>query len=281
MGSLADQDIFSSIRESFRNFSRGLSLRKQTLLLISEPNMSGALSLAPIEAALLDAGIPYRRRFTDQNPDSEPFIQVVENLEKPRSPMDGIVISASIVEGLRGSSGDSRKGPLCTVVQAHYMASEINPSSERLRRMRPWILSGNWISDSLDNTYDPVYSFLRDYLSEQGAIRVVPVTEVKSPEFRNFPWLDDSVLENASNEWQSSDLENRERIMGNLVTPIFALNSPSTTRAEELLWHCVLGPSWDSDLSSQIFRAHSIWERKTPVEAASTIADALVSKGEI
>ena len=113
-------------------------------------------------------------------------MHMAEEPGKGRTPNNGITISEYVVEGLRGSSGDSRKGPLSTVAQAHFLATEINRSSERLRRLRPRILSGNWIGDSLDRTYDPVYSFLRDYLSEQGVIRVVPVTEVKSPESDNI-----------------------------------------------------------------------------------------------
>ncbi|MEC7364933.1 MAG: hypothetical protein VYC73_02750, partial [Candidatus Thermoplasmatota archaeon] len=178
MRDISELDVFSPIREPFRNFAREVCDRKKKILLISQPNITGALAIAPIEAALLDSGLPYRRRFTNQSPDSETFVHVAEDSGKGRTSNDGIVISEFVVEGLRGSSGDSRKGPLCTVAQAHFLATEINPSSERLRRLRPWILSGNWVGDSLDRAYDPVYSFLRDYLSEQGVIRVVPVTEV-------------------------------------------------------------------------------------------------------
>ena len=167
------------------------------------------------------------------------------------------------------------------MAQAHFLATEINPSSERLRRMRPWILSGNWIGDSLDRAYDPVYSFLRDYLSEQGIIRVVPVTEIKSPESDNYPWIEGTELWRATDLWQTSNLEKRERIMGELAMPIFNSKAPSTTRVEELLWHCIIAPNWDSDLSSQIFRANSFWVGKKPLEAANEIADLLVSIGQI
>ena len=208
-------------------------------------------------------------------------MRVAEDSGIGRASNNGIVISEFVVEGLRGSSGDSRKGPLCTVAQAHLLATEINPSSERLRRLRPWILSGNWISDSLDRAYDPVYSFLRDYLSEQGVIRVVPVTEVKSPESGNYPWIEDTELCRVTDLWQTSNLDKRERLMGELAMPIFKSKVPSTTRVEELLWHCIIAPNWESDLSSQIFRANSFWDTKKPIEAANEIADLLVSVGQI
>ena len=281
MTDLAELDIFSLIRDPFRNFAREVRNRNKKTILISESSIRGALTLAPIEAALLDSALPYRRRFTHQSPDSGTFVHVAEESGKGRNPNNGIAISEYVVEGLRGSSGDSRKGPLSTVAQAHFLATEINPSSERLRRLRPWILSGNWIGDSLDRTYDPVYSFLRDYLSEQGVIRVVPVTEVKSPESGNYPWIEDTDLSRATDLWQTSNLEKRERIMEELAMPIFNSKAISTTRVEELLWHCVIAPNWESDLSSQIFRANSFWDTKKPVEAANEIADLLVSIGQI
>ena len=281
MRDISELDIFSAIREPFHHFAREVCNRKKKILLISEPNIRGALTLAPIEAALLDSGLPYRRRFNNQSPDSGTFVRVAENSGMGRASNNGIVISEFVVEGLRGSSGDSRKGPLCTVAQAHLLATEINPSSERLRRLRPWILSGNWICDSLDRAYDPVYSFLRDYLSEQGVIRVVPVTEVKSPESGNYPWIEDTELWRVTDLWQTSNLDKRERMMGELAMPIFNSKAPSTTRVEELLWHCVMAPNWESDLSSQIFRANTFWDTKKPLEAANEIADLLVSVGQI
>ena len=281
MRDISELDFFSSIREPFRNFAREVCNRKKKILLISQPNITGALAIAPIEAALLDSGLPYRRRFTDKNPDSETFVHVAEDSGRGRTSNNGIVISEFVVEGLRGSSGDSKKGPLSTVAQAHFLATEINPSSERLRRLRPWILSGNWVGDSLDRAYDPVYSFLRDYLSEQGVISVVPVTEVKSPESDNYPWIEEAELWRMTDLWQTSNLEKRERIMGELAMPIFNSTIPSTTRVEELLWHCVIAPNWESYLSSQIFSANSFWDTKKPVEAAYKIADLLVSTGQI
>ena len=79
MGDIAELDVFSSIREPFRNFAREVCNRKRKILLISQPNIRGALTLAPIEAALLDSGLPYRRRFTDQSPNSETFVHVAED----------------------------------------------------------------------------------------------------------------------------------------------------------------------------------------------------------
>ena len=281
MEPLVDKDIFSPVRDSIQIFANDVIRRRSLILLISKPDLEGSLSLAPLEAALLDARVPYKRRFTNSEPDFEPFIQITNNSLTNKSGLSGLSVSTVIVDGLRGSSGDLRKGPLSAVAQSHLLAMAINPHSHRLRRMRPWILSGNWINEALDTTYDPVFSSLRDHLSAEGSIRVIPVTEVPNVHFNNYPWLERSELEEANSKWGNSELENRERIMEKLVRPILNRNSPSTARTEELLWHCVIGPGWASDIASQISVAQYLWESKPPIEAASIVADSLVSSGEI
>ena len=280
MEPLIEQDIFSSVREPIQIFANDAISRRQSILLVSKPNLEGSLSLAPIEAALLDAGIPYKRRFTQDDPNHAPFIRISDDIATTTD-SSGLSLSTTIVDGLRGRLGDFRKGPLSSVAQAHVLAMSINPHSHRLRRMRPWILSGNWINGALETTYDPVYSSLRDHLSTEGSIRVIPVTEVPILHFNNYSWLERSEIEDACSKWNNLELENREIIMGNLARPVLNSSMPSTARVEELLWHCVLGSGWESDLASQISMAQSNWENFTPIKAASIVADSLVSLGEM
>ena len=281
MEPLIEQDIFSSVREPIQIFANDAISRRQSIMLVSKPNLEGSLSLAPIEAALLDAGIPYKRRFTQDDPDHSPFIRISNGMDTTKTDSSGLSLSTTIVDGLRGRLGDFRKGPLSAVAQAHVLAMSINPNSHRLRRMRPWILSGNWINGALETTYDPVYSSLRDHLSTEGSIRVIPVTEVTNPHFNNYSWLERSEIEEATSKWANSELETREIIMGSLARPVLNSRLPSTARVEELLWHCVLGPGWESDLASQISMAQSNWENFTPIKAASIVADSLVNSGEM
>ena len=281
MEPLIEQDIFSPVRDSIQLFANAAISRRQPILLVSEPNLEGSLSLAPIEAALLDAGIPYKRRFTQDDPDYAPFIRISDGMGKTKTDSSGLSLSTIIVDGLRGRLGDFRKGPLSSVAQAHVLAMSLNPHSHRLRRMRPWILSGNWIFGALETTYDPVYSSLRDHLSTEGSIRVIPVTEVPNLHFNNYSWLERSEMEEASRKWNNLELETREIIMGNLARPVLSSSMPSTAMVEELLWHCVLGSGWESDLASQISMAKSNWENFTPIKAASIVTDSLVSSGEM
>ena len=281
MESLIEQDIFSPVRDSIQSFANEVISSSNPILLVSKPNFEGSLSLAPIEAALLDARIPYKRRFSKSNPDYAPFIQITDDIASPITELSGLSLSTTIVDGLRGRFGDFRKGPLSAVAQAHVLAMELNPQSLRLRRMRPWMLSGNWINEALDTTYDPVYSSLRDHLSAEGSIRVIPAPEVPNLHFNNYPWLEPSEIEEATREWGNSELENREKIMERLVRPVLHSRLPSTSRTEELLWHCVLGSGWETDMASQISLALNNWENNTPIDAASIVADSLVSTGEM
>ena len=281
MEPLIEQDIFSSVRAPIQIFANDAISRRQSILLVSKPNLEGSLSLAPIEAALLDAGIPYKRRFTQDDPNHAPFIRISDDMATTKTDSSGLSLSTTIVDGLRGRLGDFRKGPLSSVAQAHVLAMSINPHSHRLRRMRPWILSGNWINGALETTYDPVYSSLRDHLSTEGSIRVIPVTEVPILHFNNYSWLERSEIEEATSKWANSELETREIIMGNLARPVLNSRLPSTARVEELLRHCVLGHGWESDLASQISMAQSNWENFTPIKAASIVADSLVYSGEM
>ncbi len=282
MRQLLEHPIFSTVRDFIEKSSREINRSLSPILIISKPSLNGALSLAPIEAALIDSGIPYTRRFTNSEPNSTTFVRIFDDPNAnfpPKSLTSSVSISPITVEGLRGRLGDPRKGQLSTVAQAHALAQAISQTSPRLRRIRPWILSGNWIYDALDTTYDPVYTNLRDFLSSEGSIRVVPVTEVKSPEIRNYEWLDPVELEEISYHWNSFDLGQREKSMDTLAKSALLRNKPSTARLEELLWHCVLGPEWNSDLASQISRASFLWADKSPIEASSELVDSLISKG--
>ena len=283
MRQLSQLQIFNSSRDYFLELVRFLSNSRHSILIISKPTLVGALSLAPIEAALIDQSIPYKRRFTDKNPDTIPSLQIIEDSENIGLEQDTGVffLYPRIVEGLRGSRGDSRKGPLSTVVQAHAIAQNISPASTRIRKMRPWSLSGNWISNSLDTTYDPVFTSIRDFLTEEGSIRIVPVTEVNSPESRNYPWIEFNHICEAKENWNSLSIEKKEHFMDSLVFPGLNYRSTSTPRMEELLWHCILGIDWQTDLYSQITKALELWVSNPPKVAASIVADSLISEGSI
>ncbi len=282
MRQLIEHQSFYSIRESLERSAEGFTKATKSILILSPPTLKGALSIAPLEASLIDENIPYRRRFSSENPSSSIFIKIVEAPEIKNEGVvnySGTTISPQTVEGLRGKKGDSRKGTLSTVAQAHALAQIISPSSQRLRRMRPWVLSGNWIDGALDTTYDPVYTSLRDFLSEEGSIKVVPVTEIPNPEKRNYEWIEEGELARISKIWNSLDMNQKEIAMDSLAEPAIVRNTPTTARLEELIWHCIIGVDWQTDLASQMLKLSEIWRESDQRNSASVIADLLISKG--
>jgi len=280
---LIDQIFFSPVRSEIMIAARELIQSKKKVLISANPTLNGALSIAALEAAFLDGKLPYRRRFTFEEPDSEPFVRISDGDDQGdlSKLIGGYCIHSITVEGLKGKSGDSRNGPLTSVSQAHTLAKEISPKSPRLREMRPWILAGNWIKGALDTTYDPVFSSLRDFLSSEGSIRVVPVTEVPKPAIENYPWLDEEKLHLAIQSWNSRNLSEREVLMQELAFPAMKEKSPSTSKIEELLWHCIISTNWESDLASQIYHASLLWENYSPKEASSIVSDALLADGHL
>ena len=270
--------LLSSAAESIRS-------NLSPVLLLAAPSLQGALAVAPIEAALLDSGIPYRRRFRMEAPNDKPWIHimgpgdhsgpVLSNDPFSRS------ISGTVVDGLTGHQGDSRKGPLTAVAQAHALAEAISPQGQRTRRLRPWAVSGNWLHSALDTTYDPVFTALRDTLVEDGSIRVVPLPEVPNPNISNNTWIDSEALEAVSSRWQSLDMEGRARTLSHLFRPGLSSSSPSTARMEEIGWHCVMGPGWSTDLAGQIATAASYWKSETAAVAATKVTDSLLREGII
>ena len=271
-------DLLSSAADSIRN-------NPSSVLLLAAPSLQGALAVAPIEAALLDSGIPYRRRFRMESPNDKPWIHIMGPGDHSGPVLSNdpfsLSISGTVVDGLTGHQGDSRKGPLTAVAQAHALAEAISPQGQRTRRLRPWAVSGNWLHSALDTTYDPVFTALRDTLVEDGSIRVVPLPEVPNPNISNNTWIDSEALEAVSSRWQSLDMEGRARTLSHLFRPGLSSSSPSTARMEEIGWHCVMGPGWSTDLAGQIATAASYWKSETAAVAATKVTDSLLREGII
>jgi len=285
MRELVREAAFFEISEFLERTARLVLGASSRILLSSSPTLEGALSLVPLEGALIDSGIPYRRSFTTEIPNSGTFVRVsdvlLSNYEMPIETSGGFTLSPIVVDGLTGHQGDARKGPLSPVAQSHAMAQLICPSSKRLRMMRPWALSGNWIDKALDTSYDPVFTAIRDFLVSEGSIRVVPVTEVPDPEPQNYPWLDMDELLTTRESWSEMGLDERSEAMSALALHSLLPNIPSTPRLEGLLWQCILGIGWDADLASQITRAHRYWDELVPREASNLVSDSILSTGRI
>jgi len=245
----------------------------------------GALAIAPLEAALVDAGVPYRRRFRLEAPSEGSWVHILgpadESGPKLSSNPLQLSLAGTVVDGLTGHQGDSRKGPLTAVAQSHALAQAICPDGARIRRLRPWAISGNWLHSALDTTYDPVFTALRDALVQDGSIKVVPLPEVPEPNISASTWIDPAALDAVTSRWPSLDMEGRARALSHLMRPALSRSTPSTARLEEIGWHCVLGPGWSTDLAGQITTAAGLWKENSAAVAAGRVTDSLLRRGVI
>lgn len=98
-------------------------------------------------------------------------------------------------------------------------------------------------------------------------------------ELSNTPWIEELALDAISEKWSELDMEGRARALSHLMRPALARSTPSTARMEELGWHRVVGPDWDSDLASEIVRAAWLWKENPAATAAHTFVDSLLTTG--
>lgn len=283
MRQLLEAEQFSSVASSLNRAVSGLRTHNGSVMLLAAPSLIGALTIAPIEAAFLDLGLPYRRRFKLESPSEGSWIHVLGPAQDTGpeyfSDPPRLSLGLELVDGLVASSGDTRRGPLTTVAQAHAIAQSLAPEGVRVRRLRPWLISGNWLHSALDTTYDPVFTSLRDLLVEEGSVRIATMPEVPSLELSNTPWIEELALEGVSSKWPELDIEGRARALSHLMRPALPRSTPSTARMEELGWHRVIGPNWDSDLASEILRAARLWKQGSAIAAAHSFVDLLLTTG--
>ena len=285
MRTLLEAEPLAPVSEILSQAADQLRSSNTTILLLAAPSLQGALAIAPLEASLVDAGVPYRRRFRLEAPSEGSWVHILgpadESGPKLSSNPLQLSLAGTVVDGLTGHQGDSRKGPLTAVAQSHALAQAICPDGARIRRLRPWVISGNWLHSALDTTYDPVFTALRDTLVQDGSIKVVPLPEVPEPNISASTWIDPAALDAVTSRWPSLDMEGRARSLSHLMRPALSRSTPSTARLEEMGWHCVLGPGWSTDLAGQITSAAGLWKENPAAVAAGRVTDSLLRRGVI
>ena len=256
---------------------------------ISAPlDENGIIAAAILEGSLLDAGIPYQRRLRDNpSPSNGPCICIHSETSSTLQPVESdplcVHISPVEVDALFGSDGSARKGVLSTVAICAALGQSISPSGAMSRMLMPWALSGNWLSDAMEHTYDPVYTVMRDYLSKEGFIRVVPMPEVPEINPESMPGIDAVALGAVRDRWGQLDLEGRAQSLSHLLKRLLASELPSTARLEELGWHRVMAPGWEQDLASQLSSFVKSWrdDPSTRRKQSGKVIDGLLRTGKI
>jgi len=286
MRDLISTDLFTGVEKTIRRGISQLMEQGQRISIISDASLLGVLSIAPLEASLIDSNLPYRRRIGNVDyavPRNSIIIH--NNGDAKGVSWDNekkiLSISEILSPALSGHLGDDKIGPLTTVAMCHSIAQLISPSGVLVRKIRPWAISGNWIHSCMDMTYDPVYVSLKELLTLEGTIRIVPIPEVPNPNVDSLDFIDGNSLIDISDRWGSMGEEGRARSLSHLCIGAIDSTSPSTSRLEEIVWNCILASGWEVDLASQIRASSIIWNDKNPKIAASEATDMLLRLGKL
>ncbi len=284
MHSLLETEPFEMLAPVLQAAASGLR-SNSPINLEAEATVVGALALSHIEAALLDAEIPYRRRIPSRDGQASSTIIITEDSsqEEP-NPLESepfrLNLTPLIVQALHSHDGKSHSGTLSPVAQAAALAAEIAPDGRRVRMLRPWVLAGNWLSDALDTSYDPVYSRLRDHLRDEGTFRVVPLPSVTKSDAALLPEIDEERLSATKDSWQGMDEQQRAEALSEIAAPEVFSGSLGTARLEELIWHRLMVSNRPCDLHSQLSSLQTAFS-ENPIEAVNSSIDQLLSTGEV
>tara|TARA_B110000438_G_scaffold263563_1_gene275639 strand:+ start:880 stop:1746 length:867 start_codon:yes stop_codon:yes gene_type:complete len=285
---LLDLPVFATAAPILREAALKLRTVSSSVTIAAPLDETGIFTSALLEAALLDSGIPFQRRLREEPvPANGPSIVIGTNTTSEMRVIESdplcIYLAPIEVNALISSGGDSRMGVLSPIALAAALGSSIAKSGTISRMLMPWTLTGNWLSEGLEHTYDPVYTVLRDYLASEGHIRVVPMPEVPDINPDSMPGVDSVALGAVRDRWGQLDLEGRAQSLSHLLKPLLDSELPSTARFEELGWHRVMAAGWEQDLASQLIGFSKSW-RSTPSgrrRMASDSIDSLLRTGRI
>ena len=166
---LLDLPAFSTAAATLREAALKLRTVSSSVTIAAPLDENGVFASALLEAALLDSGIPFQRRLRENpEPAKGPSIVIgsstVSQMRAVESDPLCLYLDPLEVDALVASGGDVRRGVLSPVALAAALGSSITKTGSISRLLMPWILTGNWLSEGLEHTYDPVYTVLRDIL---------------------------------------------------------------------------------------------------------------------
>ncbi len=256
-------------------------LKKQSSISIIFPaKLPSVIAASLIEAAFLDTGMAYHRKISTSNSseDSVPCI-IIDPDEQYEFRIESgcLILGVNSMEFNIGHSGKRNLGVLEQVGMAGLLAGILAPEGERTKRLRPWILAGSWLRDSLDTAYDPQYMRFKDLLSEAGEIQCLPLPELSDCDLSQLPGLSTSLLSRMRRRWHSMSLEQRSAAMSDLLLPVLENPDCATARIEELGWRRVVGPGWDLDLATMLKNSRDSWLPDSLY--VSRAMDSLISTG--
>ena len=257
--------------------------------------INSIIALSFIESALIEKKINYKRRITAPNshlPKDEVTeyrppkigLSLVIDLTRDTEEFSDIEESNLIqiynrsVEFELGSSGKKVVSVLDVVSQCASIAYTID-DSPRLRKLRYLLGTGQWLRESMDTTYDPIHSLIRDHLKSEGTIDVVPLPESHEEGDLLLKNIPTRMIGRLRKKWEDMDYNDRAMALSEIALLAIAESDISTSRLEELIWHRILHPSLDYDLATTLDKVQLSWPKGSSEARlfASELIDSLIT----
>lgn len=299
MRDLLSVPMFADLVQHLR--SQAAALNRAPLLNLQAPSsLSGVLAMGQLEAACLDAGLMYSRRFypsQSHRPRDEPpsivrashGLTVALMTEESTWTSDEVTLDEGVrlvplaTSVLTGDTNKNLQGALDVVAQAAALAALLAPNGRRVRLLRPMASLGMWLGGSLDTSMDVFHNLLIHHLNEEGTLRLVPLPEVLEPKSGMLPNVSDRRVKKLTKAWEKMNVEDRAQAMSELTLPCLTNTTLSTPRLESLIWCRMLVGEEPVDLASQLSYLQSEWPEDGAEQKrhASDVLDGWLASGRL
>ena len=298
MNDILETNLFRDVKTRINSIVEKIN-SANSVAIFATADLESILSLAYLESAMIDANVPYSRKIMQskvhqpkgENYNYQSNADLVISIEHYEDTWQSEEIDESsrvrivplAISITHPNSDKNHQGALDVVIQCAAIASELCPNGTRVRRLRPLSGVGHWFRESLDNSYDPVYTKIRDILQDEGSIRLLPLPEITNPELGMLHNMSISMLKRLTKKWPKMAYDQRQQALSELALPCLINDKLSTPRLEELIWYRVVTVEGQQDLHSQIYHTHEAWPQEIDESKsfASSLLKRLITTGQL
>ena len=274
MHDILETDLFFEAKERILKIVARIK-SADSIAIFATADLESVIALSFLESAMLDEKIGYSRKVLpsiankskSDNYEFSAQASLIISIEQYEETWKSEEIDESnrtrivplAVSVTHPNSDRIHNGALDVVIQSAAIAAAITPNGGRVRRLRHLAGTGHWLRDSLDKSYDPIHTKIRDILQNEGTIRLLPLPEIERPIIEMIPGLSQSMLQRLAKKWSKMDFEQRQQGLSELALQALSNTKLSTPRLEELIWFRELSSDNKLDLHSHIFLAKAAW----------------------
>ena len=298
MNDILETNLFRDVKIRINSIVEKIK-SANSVAIFATADLESILSLAYLESAMIDANVPYSRKIMQskvhqpkgENYNYQSNADLVISIEHYEDTWQSEEIDESsrvrivplAISITHPNSDKNHQGALDVVIQCSAIASEVCPNGARVRRLRPLSGVGHWLRESLDNSYDPVYTKIRDILQDEGSIRLFPLPEITNPELGMLHNMSISMLKRLTKKWPKMAYDQRQQALSELALPCLINDKLSTPRLEELIWYRVVTVEGQQDLHSQIYYTQEAWPQEVDESKsfASSLLKRLITTGQL